>query len=284
MSVVPPCCVCGGLEKRPFRLEAGFAIAACGGCGVRHLAPQPDAATLAALYAESYYHSEDPLTCGYGPYAAEAENWRATFRDRLRRLPPGQRVLDVGAAAGFFVEQARLAGRDAEGVEPSTWAAGYAREVLGQPVRTATLAEAAYAAGAFDGLTMWEVIEHLPDPAAVLAEAHRVLAPGGWLALSTPDAESLAARVSGARWLGWRKVPEHLWFFGADHLGRLLGQAGFEVVERRYVSLTVTLGFALERLGSLLGAPALPRLAGPLRGVAVRINPGYDLMLVARRR
>jgi 2-polyprenyl-3-methyl-5-hydroxy-6-metoxy-1,4-benzoquinol methylase len=267
-----------------FREEAGFVIVACDGCGLRHLSPQPDAATLDALYAESYYHSEDPLARGYGRYAAEADNWRATFRDRLRRLPPGRRVLDVGAAAGFFVEQARLAGRDAEGVEPSAWAAAYARDVLGQPVRTATLAEAAYADAAFDGLTMWEVIEHLPDPTAVLAEARRVVAPGGWLALSTPDAESLAARLSGARWLGWRKVPEHLWFFGAEHLVRLLAASGFEVVARRYVSLTVTAGFALERLGSLLGVPGLPRLAGPLRGCAVPINPGYDLMLVARRR
>lgn len=284
MSRVPACCVCGGVEKRPFRREAGWEIVACGGCGLRHLAPQPDEGVLTALYEEAYYHSEASEQRGYARYAAEAENWRATFRDRLRLLPSGPRVLDVGAAAGFFVEQARQAGRQAEGVEPSRWAAAYARDVLGVPVQTGTLQAAALPAEAFDLVTMWEVVEHLPEPAAALAEVHRVLAPGGFLALSTPDAESLAARLSGARWLGWRKVPEHLWFFGAHHLVRLLERAGFEVVSRRYVSLTVTLAFALERLGSLLGVSWLARAVGPLGRIAVAVNPGYDLMLIARKR
>jgi len=277
---VRPCQVCGATDARPFRAQDGFTIVRCAGCGLRYLDPQPPAEALTRLYAESYYHSDDPLARGYARYTAEAENWRATFRDRLRYLPPPPaRLLDVGAAVGYFVEQARAAGYDAQGVEPSTWASAFARDQLGQPVATGTLEERAFDAGSFDVVTLWEVLEHVPDPRAFLAEIARVLAPGGTLALSTPDAGSLAARLSGRRWLGWQKVPEHLWFFALD---RLLAEAGFEVRSRRYVSLTVTWGFALDRLGALVGL-TLP-VPGWLKPRAVAVNPGYDLMVVARKR
>jgi 2-polyprenyl-3-methyl-5-hydroxy-6-metoxy-1,4-benzoquinol methylase len=280
---VRACLVCGAHDPRPFRAQDGYQIVACGGCGLRYLDPQPDAEALERLYAETYYHSDDPLARGYERYTAEAENWRATFRDRLRFLPrPPGRLLDVGAAAGFFVEQARAAGFEAQGVEPSTWASAYAREQLGQPVETGTLEGRAYPDASFEVVTLWEVIEHLPDPRAFLHEIARVLAPGGTLALSTPDAGSLAARLSGRRWLGWQKVPEHLWFFDRPALERLLHEAGFTVTRARYVSLTVTWGFALDRLGALVGL----RLPAPawLRARNVAVNPGYDLMIVATKR
>lgn len=277
------CLVCGATDFTPFRAQAGFVIVACAGCGLRFLDPQPDAATLDALYAETYYHSEDPLARGYARYTAEAANWRATFRERLRYLPaPPARVLDVGAAAGFFVEQARLAGYDARGVEPSRWASAYARDELHQPVDTGTLEAMAYPDASFEIVTMWEVIEHLPDPRAFLQEVHRVLAPGGTLAFSTPDAGAPVSKLSGTRWLGWQKVPEHLWFFDRPALERMLAETGFAVKEARYVSLTVTLGFALERLGSLMGLPL--RVPGWLGERAVAVNPGYDLLMVATKR
>jgi 2-polyprenyl-3-methyl-5-hydroxy-6-metoxy-1,4-benzoquinol methylase len=281
-SPVRVCLVCGARESLPFRADGDFTIVRCGGCGLRYLDPQPAPEALERLYAHGYYHSDDPLARGYARYTAEAENWRATFRDRLRHLPPPPaRLLDVGAAVGFFVEQARAAGYEATGVEPSTWASGYAREQLGQPVETGTLEARAYPEASFDVVTLWEVIEHVPDPRAFLQEIARVLAPGGTLALSTPDAGSLAARLSGGRWLGWQKVPEHLWFFDRPALARLLAEAGFTIVEQRYVSLTVTWGFALDRLGALLGLK-LP-VPGWLRERAVAVNPGYDLMIVAKK-
>jgi len=281
------CIVCGCSQHAPFRNSGSFEIRRCLGCGLRFLHPQPSAEALRRFYAESYFHSPDSVSQGYSSYADEAANWRATFRDRLRHLPapaPGARLLDVGAAAGYFVEQARIAGWDAEGVEPSAWAATYAREQLQQPVREATLESAEYASESFDLVTFWEVIEHLPQPDAFLKEVARILRPGGTIAFSTPDSGSLAARLSGRRWLGWQKVPEHLYFFDFRTLRTLLERTGFEVISRRYVTLTVTWGFALQRLGALLGAPALNRVPTSVAERSVRVNCFYDLMLAARLR
>jgi len=281
------CIVCNSSRRAPFLSRADHTIVRCEGCGLRFLHPQPSAAGVQAYYEHDYFSSNQSLGRGYDAYLDEAENHRATFRNRLRLLPrPGgqRRLLDVGAATGFFVEQARLADWDAQGVEPSEWAATYAREQLRLPILRTTLEEAQFPAASFDLLTLWEVIEHLPNPRASLMEGARVLRPGGMLALSTPDAGSMVARVFGRRWLGWRKVPEHLFFFDRGTLARLLESVGFEMLWHRYVSITVTTGFVAQRLGVLLGVPLLGRVPPSIARRPLSVNPLYDLMIVARRR
>lgn len=214
----------------------------------------------------------------------EADNWCRTFRDRLRDLPATRgRLLDVGAATGFFVEQSNSIGWDAVGIEPSEWAATDARTELGVDVQTGDLESIRFPDAAFEVVTLWEVIEHLPDPRTTPREIRRILRPDGRLILSTPDAGSLAARLSGKRWLGWRKVPEHLFFFDRLNLDRLLIQEGFVPARHRYASLTVSAGLAIERALALLGVFGGWRAPGWLTRRSVRVNPGYDLLVVARR-
>ena len=280
----PACVVCGGRGRRQFREQGRYTIVSCTSCGLRFLDPQPTDDDLASLYSEQYFVSYDSRQQGYDGYAAEAENWRRTFQDRLRDLPVTKgKLLDVGAATGFFVEQARAAGWDAIGLEPSDWASAYARRELGVEVLTGTLGSTHFPDRAFDVVTLWEVIEHLPDPAATLQEIRRVLRPGGSLVLSTPDAGSLVARASGRRWLGWRKVPEHLFFFDRPNLDRLLASSGFVPVRHRYASLTVSAAFALERGFSLLGLSNSWQAPQWIARRSIRINPGYDLLVVATR-
>jgi SAM-dependent methyltransferase len=276
--------VCGGRGRSRFREQDGYTIVRCTTCGLRFLEPQPSDDELASLYSEDYYLSQDSRRRGYEGYATDADNWRRTFRDRLRDLParPGK-LLDVGAATGFFVEQARAIGWDAIGLEPSDWAAEFARRELGMNVVTGTLESTHFPDQAFDAVTLWEVIEHVPDPMVTLEEIRRILRPGGRLVLSTPDSGSFAARASGGRWLGWRKVPEHLFFFDRSNLDRLLVRAGFVPRRHRYASLTVSVGFVLERAFSLVGLPSSLRAPGWLARRSIRVNPGYDLLVIATR-
>jgi 2-polyprenyl-3-methyl-5-hydroxy-6-metoxy-1,4-benzoquinol methylase len=278
------CIVCKGHAFIPYLKSQKYSITRCLTCGLRFLEPQPTAKELAALYSQDYFISQNAGVRGYSEYVSEASNHRRTFRNRLRLLPRPERgssLMDLGAATGFFVEQARLAGWDAQGIEPSAWASRHARETLGQPVFTGTLGEAQVPESSFDVVTMWEVIEHLPDPRTLLAGVTSILKPGGYLALSTPDAGSFVARLFGKRWLGWRKIPEHLFFFDFPTLNRLLVDTGFEVLKRRYVSITVDAEFALNRLCDLTGVPR-PILPSAIANTSVDVNPFYDLFVLAR--
>ncbi len=280
---ISACCVCLSRESLPFIAKPPYEIVVCQGCGLRYLSPQPSPGQLEELYSSEYFTSGDAKLKGYGDYVRDADNLRSTFRDRIGLLPSGagRRILDVGAATGFFVEQARMAGWDAIGIEPSDWAATYARDVLGQPVQTGTLNGSTFAPDDFDIVTMWEVIEHLPDPRAVMSEIVRVLRPGGYLAFSTPDSGSLVARVWGKRWLGWRKVPEHLFYFDLKSITTLLQHFHLRVVDHRFVSITVTAEFGIHRLAELFGVRP-PRLPSRVGRAAVKINPLYDLFVLAQ--
>lgn len=282
-----PCPLCATASPAQFLEREGFEVLACTGCGLRYLDPQPTAEQLDALYGQSYFTHTHPGEPGYDRYIEEFEGIRRTFDDRLKMLPAptpsASRLLDVGAAVGLFVECARAAGWQADGVEPNSWAAGYARDVLHQPVQTATLEAADIPQESCDVVTLWEVIEHLPEPRGTLSAIRRVLKPGGLLALTTPDAGSTVARVLGRRWLGWSKIPEHLFFFDRSTLRRLLEEAGFHVESMRYVSPVVSRRYLLDRIGKLTGLTFHRRFPDAWLERSIKVNPFWDLMVLARR-
>lgn len=286
-TLPPACPLCRADATRRFLGHAGFEVHACIRCGLRFLHPHPTAEALKALYGPQYFGHEGTTLPGYDRYLEEVEHHRRTFDDRLRLLPlpaPGARLLDVGASIGVFVERARRVGWDAEGIEPSRWASTQAREQFGQPVATGTLEGGAFAPASFDLVSLWEVIEHLPSPRDTIREARRILRPGGHLALSTPDAGSLVARAMGQRWPGWRKLPEHLFFFDRRTLSDLLEAEGFTIERRRYVSLTVSRGYLVDRILEVLGRSTPVGTGRRWRDGPVRINPLYDLFILARVR
>jgi SAM-dependent methyltransferase len=84
---------------------------------------------------------------------------------------------------------------------------------------------------AFDVVTAWDVIEHVPDPVLTMAEIYRVLKPGGSLLLSTPNSEACQVRLWGRHWAGW-DVPRHLQVFSYRTLYRLLERTHFVVTQR----------------------------------------------------
>ena len=127
-----------------------------------------------------------------------------TFRkclDKIEKIarPSGKRVLDVGAAGGSFLAMARERGYTPLGCEPSTWMCQFAREHYGLELHPGTIFDLPVETGSVDLLTLLDVIEHTPDPKAVLAaRARAARRPSGVLAMSYPDYASLAAaRVLG---------------------------------------------------------------------------------------
>jgi len=212
--------------------HGGFTnIVQCSDCGLIYQNPCDDDETLAKLYAGV----DDPV------YERESGGRVRTFGrlvERLGRYAQPGRLVDVGCYTGIFLEQARRAGWDVVGVEPSAWAAKLARE-KGFTVFEGAFRDAHELPAPFDAVTIWDVIEHLPDPLADLKHAHSILKPGAVLALSTMDTASLFARLAGRHWPWYMRM--HLVYFTRESMRRMLEAAGFEVlaIERheRIVSL-----------------------------------------------
>jgi SAM-dependent methyltransferase len=140
-------------------------------------------------------------------------------------LRSSNRLLDVGCGAGSLLEAARRAGWDAEGVELSLGAVEHLRSA-GLRVFHGELAEAAYPSGYFDVVTASEIIEHVTDPRAMLAEIARILRPGGMFWGTTPHGRGFSARALGLKW-SMVSPPEHLQLFSLGGMRRMLGETGF---------------------------------------------------------
>lgn len=186
----------------------------------------------------------------------------------LRRLLPRKgpagrppRLLDIGCAYGPFLQACREQGLQAEGCELSEEAARYVREQLGIPCRTADFEKEGPGfgpAGGYQVVSMWYVLEHFRDPASVLRSVNRLLAPGGLLALSTPNAAGVSARRDREAFL--RASPEdHGTVWSPAAARRILRRFGFRL---RRVRVT---GHHPERFPPLLPPWALSALSRLLR-------------------
>jgi 2-polyprenyl-3-methyl-5-hydroxy-6-metoxy-1,4-benzoquinol methylase len=146
----------------------------------------------------------------------------------------GPVLLDVGCSNGQFMYHASHAGFQVQGVELNPGTARIAK-ANGLTVSVGTLAEAQFAAGSFDVITLNDVIEHVPNPRSLLGECRRLLQPKGILVIGTPNLDCLFNKLTWCahRLLGipWSAVtpPHHVFQFSRRSLTPLLREMGFDL-------------------------------------------------------
>ncbi len=144
---------------------------------------------LQERYGRGYFHGENSGFAreGYGQVHATWAHWMPFLR---AQVGTGARLLDLGCAYGFLVVEALDAGFDAIGVDASRFAIGeagaWARPAVGR-LLAAHAERLPFADASFDVVTAFDILEHVPRPELLLAEAARVLRPGGLLLGATPD-------------------------------------------------------------------------------------------------
>jgi SAM-dependent methyltransferase len=205
---------------------------------------------VSALYGPQYFSGVNGN--GYDDYYAQRPAIERTSRRRLGKIDQvlgveRGRLLDLGCGPGFFLDVARSAGWTVQGVEISESASQFARESLKLDVVNLPIGAQGLPCSNVDLVTMWDVIEHLPDPRGALDAAHRVLRPGGGLVLTTGDVDSVAARLSGERWHLYN-LPEHLYFHTERSIRTLAERAGFRAVSVQRHAMIVSLSYAVERI------------------------------------
>jgi SAM-dependent methyltransferase len=233
-----------------------------------------------AIWSATYAEALDSVTL------EEEDGQRRTAAlglDAIERHVARGVLLDVGCWTGSFLEAAHARGWRASGVEPSRWAATYAR-TRGLDVRQGTVADIELADGSVDAVVFADVLEHLFDPLAALQEARRVIGDGGAVLVTVPDAGSVIARMLGRRW--WSVLPMHVQYFTKQSMTALFERAGFRVVEQSTHPKTFTVRYYAGRLGAFVPVtrPILERATrGAFGDRLVAPNFGDRMMMVGRR-
>jgi len=156
---------------------------------------------------------------------------RRLVRDCLPWLGAG-RYLDVGCGSGSALGVARSLGWRVSGIERDAAAAAKARR-FSDAVYTGDVLSAPCPRGEFDVVTAFHVLEHVPDPVAVVRRMLEWLAPGGLLVIEVPNAGGLGAALFGAAWSGL-ELPRHLSQFTPESLARAVALAGGRVAWERH--------------------------------------------------
>ncbi len=225
-----PCPLCGCPQARLWAAVGGYRIVICKECSLGYVDPIPDERSRRAVYGrEDYYDLTGPQRTRIERYADE----RLARMEKVLGDSGPYCVLDVGCATGIFLQRAQQRGWSLAGVDQSARLAEAARRALpGVPIHAARPEQAPLAPGSFDAVSLWEVLEHNPDPVGLLRPLVPLLRPGGILCLSTPNLRSWSARLLRAR-DPMLTPPDHLLYFSPPSLERLAQELGGRTVYRR---------------------------------------------------
>lgn len=211
--------------------DTHWSVVECEACEHRFTSPPPSAEVLDQCYSAMY----PAYDAGHGldnEIDKAIEKARKAGVHRHVRIEPGIRLLDVGCGSGTFLRVAQAFGADVMGVEPSEFGVATCKK-LGVPVFHGDLtAYLETAPEPFDLITSNHVVEHHPDPVALLGEMKSLLAPGGKVWISVPNAGCFFARALKASWHS-ADLPVHLQQFTERSLRETFDQAGLSTLEVR---------------------------------------------------
>jgi 2-polyprenyl-3-methyl-5-hydroxy-6-metoxy-1,4-benzoquinol methylase/predicted RNA-binding Zn-ribbon protein involved in translation (DUF1610 family) len=231
---ITPCPACGNRIFRKRFTKKGCDFWQCETCGLEKIYPLPTLEELKAYYDSSYSDGmyKTFVDAGQMKYMTAEERYKAIKSYCL----PG-RWLDVGCSNGTFVKIARQNGQNAEGIDLSDVAVERGR-AEGLPLFSSTIEDFApdYR---YQSISGFDVLEHVLDPVGFLESVHRLLEPGGTVAVSVPNRGSLICKIMRKNWYFY--IPEeHMHYFDPSSMTRLLKSTGFNVrhVRRAYKPLT----------------------------------------------
>lgn len=239
------CRVCPAEEPRPYCRMGDAQYWRCGSCGLIFLDPLPDRLRMRD-------HAEELYAAGvYGEYVGARELKLEHFRRRLARFAdrvPRGRLLDIGCSCGYFIEVARAAGYDASGVEFSRAAIAAAAPGIRERISNGNVNDlSALAAGSYDLVTAFDIIEHTEDPVDFLRQARRLLRKGGAIVISTPDTGHWLRPLLGCSWPMLQPL-QHTVLFSRRAMATCLERAGFSVAATETAYKVLSLDYLFDQL------------------------------------
>jgi SAM-dependent methyltransferase len=244
------CTICCSIRPRLLCRKDAAVYHCCPDCRAIFQHPPPPAEVMVS-YADTEY--EQGL---YRDYVEAREMKIEHFRHRLELLLPRVRrgrLLDIGCSCGYFLQVAAQSGFEVEGLEFSRVAIAAADPAVRPRILCSSMG-AFNGNGSYDLITAFDLIEHVPQPKEFLKKVRQLLAPGGCLAMSTPDSEHFLRHVMRARWPMLQPM-QHLTIFSRRAMRLALEEAGFGDISFERATKTISYDYLADQLRSL--TPAL---------------------------
>lgn len=208
-----------------------FPILKCNGCGFHFTGNLPALNDLGRYYKSDDYisHSDTRQGMVNRAYHLVREYMLARKLKIVKKYAGKEKgnLLDIGAGTGYFLSYARQKGWTVSGTEKDPDARNVAFEKWG--IKILPDNELFHPSGdLFDAITLWHVMEHLPDLDAHWKCISSKLTPDGALIIALPNHESSDAKHYGSFWAAW-DVPRHLWHFSPAQVRQLAGKHGFRI-------------------------------------------------------
>jgi len=233
------CLICGGNGLVVYNLP-GYSIWRCKDCSLLFTKNQ-EYKSLKCSFGEKYFTQEYA-----GHFLGDQKQAVDRFKNIISNIdaiyPKAEKhVLDIGCGLGLFLNIAREHGWCTSGIDVSDWAVEQAKQDYGLNVSCGQLEQAEFEDNSFDVITLFQVLENIPDITEFLCEIKRVLKPGGLLVIRSPDASGLIFavadfiyRISSAKIYSHLQPlydSHHLYHFSKQTLQKLLGQTGLDVIK-----------------------------------------------------
>ena len=144
----------------------------------------------------------------------------------INKIAKGKKILDYGCGVGDFLEHLQKNGYDVLGMEPNDSARRIAQSKIGLAKVTST--ELEQINEKFDVITLWHVLEHIPNLNEIIGQLKNHLTKSGTLVIAVPNHQSYDANYYGEHWAAY-DVPRHLWHFTETSMHKLFSNFGMKI-------------------------------------------------------
>lgn len=204
-----------------------YTLVKCNNCGLIYQNPRPTQDEIREAYPAIYeaFNLDQKKSWLETKVVQHGLEKRSKAITSIKKTPG--RLLDIGCSTGLFLHTMQSKYRwESYGVEINEYAATIAREKHHLNIFLGSLEQASYPAAFFDAVTLWDTLEHLPDPISTLLEIKRIIKSDGVLVVRVPNYDSWDARIFGPAWAGL-DVPRHFFVFSRSSLVKLFEKSGF---------------------------------------------------------
>jgi len=234
------CNICNIDNTKTLLVKDSYNIVQCKSCGLVYVNPRPTKEELSDLYE----YEDDSQSPGNLKQKPIIKKFQLGLNFIHRFAPNRGKILDVGCATGVFLNMAKNAGWETYGIDINRQAIEYARQVYKLAVKISDSPESSFQKSYFDVVTMFDSIEHVPNPLSTLQEANNVTRPNGLLVITTPNIDGLFPKFTyflfGKTFGIWEHPtpPGHIYQFSNLTIEKLLRKANWQMIGYRTHSIT----------------------------------------------